>query len=240
MPLPMASSPPLEPVALAASGPGLARVLEPEVMDSELEALDYDQMDHREVNARFVDDLTSLSADLTRVLDVGAGTAQIPIALCMRAPEAKVVAIDLAVHMLHLGSHNVERAGLAGVICLERRDAKALDLPDRSFTSVVSNSIVHHIPSPLDVLAEMVSVLLPSGWLFVRDLLRPTDDKTVRALVERYAQNENAHQKALFDASLRAALSLREIAELARRAGIDPAAVRTTSDRHWTLAWRKP
>ena len=240
MPVPMASSPPLEPVALAASGPALARVLEPEVMDSELEALDYDQMDHREVNARFVDDLTSLSADLTRVLDVGTGTAQIPVALCKRAPEAKVVAIDLAQHMLHLGSHNVERAGLAGVICLERRDAKALDLPDRSFTSVVSNSIVHHIPSPLEVLVEMVRVLLPSGWLFVRDLLRPSDDKTVRALVERYAQNENAHQKALFDASLRAALSLREIAELARRAGVDPAAVRATSDRHWTLAWRKP
>ena len=101
-------------------------------MDSELEALDYDQMDHREVNARFVDDLTSLSADLTQGPRRRRGTAQIPIALCKRAPEAKVVAIDLAQHMLRLGSHNVERAGFAGVICLERRDAKALDLPDRA------------------------------------------------------------------------------------------------------------
>jgi ubiquinone/menaquinone biosynthesis C-methylase UbiE len=209
-------------------------------MDSELEALDYDQMDHREVNDRFVADLTSLPADLTRVLDVGAGTAQIPIALCKRAPEARVVAIDLAQHMLRLGSQNVERAGLAGVICLECRDAKAIHLPDASFTSVVSNSIVHHIPSPLDALIEMVRVLAPSGWLFVRDLLRPPDDKTVRALVDRYAKNENAHQRALFEASLRAALSSSEMAELVRGAGIDPACVRSTSDRHWTLAWRKP
>jgi ubiquinone/menaquinone biosynthesis C-methylase UbiE len=240
MPVPMASSPPARPVAPVLSGPALARVLEPEVMDTELEASDYDQMDHREVNARFVDDLTSLSVDLTRVLDVGTGTAQIAVALCKRARGAKVVAIDLAHHMLRLGSHNVERAGLAGVISLEHRDAKALDLPDASFTCIMSNSIVHHIPSPLGALVEMVRVLAPSGWLFVRDLLRPPDDVTVMALVERYAKNENAHQKALFEASLRAALSSGEMADLARRAGIDPASVSQTSDRHWTLAWRKP
>ena len=35
----------------------LARVLEPEVMDSTDEARDYDAMDHGEVNRRFVDDL---------------------------------------------------------------------------------------------------------------------------------------------------------------------------------------
>jgi len=239
MPVPMASSPPAQPIAPAAPGPVLARVLEPEVMDSALEARDYDQMDHREVNARFVDDLTSLPADLSMVLDVGTGTAQIPVALCTRAEGARVVAIDLARHMLRLGSRNVERAGLAGVISLECRDAKALDWPNAIFTSVVSNSIVHHIPSPLDVLVEMVRVLMPEGWLFVRDLLRPADDASVISLVERHARNENAHQKALFEASLRAALSLSEMAELARRAGIDPAGVSRTSDRHWTLAWRK-
>ena len=195
-------------------------------MDSELEARDYDQMDYREVNARFVDDLMSLP-HLTRALDVGTGTAQIPIALCRRAPEAKVVAIDLARHMLHLGAFNVERAGLAGVISLEERDAKALGLPDASFTSVVSNSIVHHIPSPAGALAEMVRVLEPSGWLFVRDLLRPSDDETVTMLVERYTKNESARQKALFEASLRAALSLAEVIEVAKQA-LDPASISRT------------
>ena len=33
----------------------LPRVLEPEVMDSPEEALDYDEMDHGEVNRQFVD-----------------------------------------------------------------------------------------------------------------------------------------------------------------------------------------
>jgi ubiquinone/menaquinone biosynthesis C-methylase UbiE len=220
--------------------PALERVLEPEVMDTELEARDYDRMDHREVNRRFVDDLMSLPGDVTKVLDVGTGTAQIPIELCERVLGARVIGVDLAAHMLRLASRNVERAGLAGVILLEARDAKALGLPDASFTSVISNSIVHHIPSPLEALREMARVLAPTGWLFVRDLLRPTDAGAVLSLVETYAKNENTHQRSLFEASLRAALSLHEIAELARSAGIDPSSVVRTSDRHWTLAWRKP
>jgi len=35
----------------------LARILEPEVMDSPDDAADYNSMDHREVNQRFVTDL---------------------------------------------------------------------------------------------------------------------------------------------------------------------------------------
>jgi methylase of polypeptide subunit release factors len=67
-------------------------------------------MDHAEVNRRFVDDfLTALkSAGLTtsnrscRVLDIGTGTAQIPIELVRRARETnfalplEITAVDLA------------------------------------------------------------------------------------------------------------------------------------------------
>ena len=91
----------------------MERVLEPEVMDSADEAADYDAMDHAEVNARFCEDLLALRAPLpSPVLDVGTGTARIPIELCTRAPEVSIVAIDLADHMLALAASNVARAGL--------------------------------------------------------------------------------------------------------------------------------
>ena len=60
---------------------------------------------------------------------------------------------------------------------------------------------------------------------------------------------ENARLKALYyDAHLGAtlqqrhpsALTVAEVAEMARDAGMAPGAVRMTSDRHWTLAFRKP
>lgn len=216
----------------------LTRVLEPEAMDSEEEASDYDAMDHSAVNERFCEDLLALEPGLDRTLDVGTGTARIPIELCRRAPSARVLAIDLADSMLALGARNVEARGLTQVITLLHADAKSLPHPDDTFACVVSNSIIHHIPDPGPVFGEILRVLSPLGVLFVRDLLRPENDEAVAALVARYAAGETPRQRVLFEASLRAALTLDEVRAIARAHGVPEGAVTQTSDRHWTLAWR--
>ncbi|HVY46454.1 MAG TPA: class I SAM-dependent methyltransferase [Minicystis sp.] len=217
----------------------LVRVLEPEVMDSEEEAKDYDAMDHAVVNARFCVDVLALDPSLDRVLDVGTGTAQIPIELVRRAPAARVVGVDLADAMLRLAEDNVIAAGAGDAISLERADAKSLPYAAGSFTAVVSNTILHHIPDAEAALREMLRVLGRGGLLFVRDLVRPEDDAAVAQLVETYALGQNERQRALFEASLRAAFTLAEVREMARRLGVPEGAVRMTSDRHWTLSYRK-
>lgn len=219
----------------------LSRVLEPEVMDSPQEAIDYDAMDHSTVNRIFVEDFLQvwrqkLGAATGEVLDLGTGTAQIPIALLAREPGFHVVGIDLAESMLSLGRRNAAVAGFARQIQLECVDAKRLPYAAGRFAAVMSNSIVHHIPEPGEVLAEACRVLRPGGALFVRDLLRPDDDESVRHLVETYAAGANEHQRQLFEASLRAALSLEEVRGLVAGLGYDAQQVRQTSDRHWTWA----
>ncbi|MGD9721030.1 MAG: class I SAM-dependent methyltransferase [Pirellulales bacterium] len=217
----------------------LERVLEPEVMDSAEDAHDYDAMDHAEVNRRFVGDFlaarqrVALPADAP-VLDIGTGTAQIPIELCTREPRARVVAVDLAAHMLRVAAENVARARLADRITLEHIDAKGLPYVDGHFAAVMSNSIVHHVPEPKRVLAEMLRVTRSGGLVFVRDLARPLDENQVRHLVDSYAAGCNAHQRQLFDDSLRAALSVEEIQALVVELGYAAETVAATSDRHWT------
>jgi ubiquinone/menaquinone biosynthesis C-methylase UbiE len=212
----------------------LPRVLEPEVMDSAEEARDYDAMDHAAVNAIFVSDFRAAWDGVSPVLDVGTGTAQIPIEFCRAVPAVRVVGVDAAESMLGVGRDNLARAGLVGRVELKLADAKALPFADGSFAAVMSNSIVHHIPDPGAVLAEMVRVLRPGGLVFVRDLLRPADEPALATLVNLYAAGANDHQRRLFADSLRAALTLAEIRDLVARLGHDPAAVRQTSDRHWT------
>jgi ubiquinone/menaquinone biosynthesis C-methylase UbiE len=151
-----------------------------------------------------------------------------------------VLAIDLALSMLRIGARNVEREALSGVIMLALADAKELGAQALSFSAVVSNSIIHHIPEPSTALKEMARVLAPGGLLFVRDLLRPEDETAVRSIVETYARDESPRQRALFDASLRAALSLDEVRALCETTGIHKDAVRQTSDRHFTIVWRRP
>jgi ubiquinone/menaquinone biosynthesis C-methylase UbiE len=217
----------------------LPRVLEPEVMDSPGEARDYDAMDHSQVNRVFVADFLSFWDRQGPILDVGTGTAQIPIELCRQVSEVQIVAIDLAKHMLQVGRQNVRRAGFQDRLCLECQDAKQLPYPSDSFAAVMSNSIVHHISDPETVLAEMVRVVKLGGTLFVRDLLRPDNDDMVRSLVVTYAGNANGHQQQMFEDSLRAALSLSEIQSMVKGLGFRTETVRQATDRHWTWQGRK-
>lgn len=217
----------------------LQRVLEPEVMDTPEEARAYNAMDHSEVNRRFVDDFLSGGPVTGEILDLGAGTALIPIELCQRDADARVLAIDLSVSMLDLARGNIEMASLMSQIMLDRVDGKGLPYADGRFAAVMSNSIVHHIPEPLAVLQEAWRVLAPGGLVFIRDLLRPEDDASVQDLVDTYAAAATAHQRQMFDDSLRAALSLDEIRQLIGAVGSSPDSVQPTSDRHWTWRARK-
>lgn len=231
----------------------LQRILEPEVMDSEQEAREYDAMDHSEVNRLLVEDLASFlgqrpawmeqlradSVDGLKILDVGTGTALIPIELCQRFPGARVLGIDMALSMLDLGRYNIEAASLSERIQLDRVDAKAMGYDTGAFDVVFSNSIVHHIPEPAGCLAEMDRVLRAGGAMMVRDLARPADLSTLDRLVTTYAGQETEYSRKLFRDSLHAALTLDEIRDLVQELGYDRDSVQLTSDRHWTWsAWK--
>jgi ubiquinone/menaquinone biosynthesis C-methylase UbiE len=218
----------------------LLRQLEPEVMDTAEEARDYDAMDHLLVNRAFVGDFLDLWDGRGTVLDVGTGTAQIPVELCRQHATVRVVAVDLAAEMLQVARDHVERLGLGRRVTLERADAKELPFPNGEFAAVISNSIVHHIPEPRKVLAEIVRVVRPGGTLFVRDLLRPPDEAALQALVATHAGGATEHQKKMFADSLRAALTLREVCELVSSLDLDTRTVRHTSDRHWTWSASQP
>lgn len=218
----------------------LDRVLEPEVMDTAEDAADYDAMDHAAVNRAFAADLLAFAGAVdSPLLDAGTGTALIPIELCRLIPTLDVVAVDAAAEMRAVARRNVDRTGLAGRIRVERSAAQTLPFADGCFPAVVSNSLIHHVPDPAPVLAEMVRVCRLGGVLFVRDLVRPDSETALAVLVATYAGDANPHQRRLFADSLRAALTLDEIRAHVGRLGFDAATVSLTSDRHWTWAARR-
>jgi ubiquinone/menaquinone biosynthesis C-methylase UbiE len=213
-------------------------------MDTWDDVIHYDQMDHSAVNAAFVADLLCFHGPCRggEYLDVGTGTARIPIALAQADPVARILAVDLSPNMLTRARENISGANLDGRIRCQLGDVKALSPGpgDSLFEVVCSNTIVHHIPDPLAALAAMRDRVAPGGTLFVRDLARPESVSDVARLVIFYAGSEAPRARDLFEASLHAALTLEEIRELQQRIGIPPEAVEMTSDRHWTIRWRRP
>lgn len=213
----------------------MERVLEPEVMDTWEEAVEYDSMDFVEVNTAFAERAIALGpTSAAAVLDAGTGTARIPIAIAQRKPDWNIIAIDLSENMLEIGGRNVAAAGLQRQIQLARVDAKQLPYDTGQFDFVISNSIVHHLPDPLPCFRELNRVLKPGGGIFLRDLLRPEDELTRDRLVELYAADCNIHQKQLFRDSLHAAFTLEEVRQMAEEAGLADLKIYPSSDRHWT------
>lgn len=226
----------------------LSRVLEPEVMDTVEEAVDYDSMDHGDVNCRFVDDLlagwrhddSSRSVSGCLVTDLGTGTALIPLKIFQREPGiGKTIACDLSMEMLKIADRHIQKAGAA---CIQTLfcDCKQLPIADGSQDMVISNSIVHHIPEPEHVLREAIRILKPGGLLFVRDLMRPETNERVEYFVQTYTGNDNADQQQLFRQSLHAALSVEEVSALLSELNVPTDCVAANSDRHWTICYRSP
>lgn len=219
----------------------LPRILEPEVMDTEEEARDYDAMDHGDVNRVFAHDFfvfAGTTSSQQRLLDVGTGTARIPLELCRQNPHVHVTGADLAAHMLAVARENVLRSDVAARIELTLVDAKSLPFADGAFDAVVSNSIVHHIPEPAVAFREMLRVA--SRALFVRDLLRPEDEAELGRLLDLHGgapkDERQRRQVLLLEASLRAALTVAEVRAMVAPLGVPADAVQRTSDRHFTLA----
>jgi ubiquinone/menaquinone biosynthesis C-methylase UbiE len=213
----------------------LERVLEPEVMDTEEEAIEYDAMDFTEVNTAFAQEVVAHGPEEHGIiLDAGTGPGLIPVLLCQMRPQWQVIAIDMAQSMLKIASRHVLEAGLESSIRLELVDAKQLPYKDGQFDMVISNSLVHHIPDPLPFFSELKRVLKPNGGIFIRDLLRPAEEATMNALVESIGVEYNAHQKKLFRDSLHAALTLDEVNQLLSQVGLEAVKAYQSSDRHWT------
>jgi ubiquinone/menaquinone biosynthesis C-methylase UbiE len=213
----------------------MERVLEPEVMDSLEEAIEYDAMDFVEINQSFAEEAIALGPkEQAKVLDAGTGPGRIPILLCQMRPQWEVFAVDLAQSMLRIASQHIQEAGLQQQIRLELVDVKNLPYEDGQFDLIVSNSLVHHLPEPFTFFSELKRVLKPNGGVFIRDLFRPADEATMDALVNSVGTEYDSQQKKLFRDSLHAALTLDEVNQLISQVGLKGVNVYQSSDRHWT------
>ena len=213
----------------------MERILEPEVMDSLTEAIEYDAMDFTEVNTDFALKAIALGPpEQGIVLDAGTGPGRIPVIISQMRSQWQIIAIDAAQSMLEVATQHVQQANLQSSISLELVDAKSLPYEDGHFDMIISNSLVHHLPDPLPFFKELKRVVKSNGGIFIRDLFRPANAEIMNALVDSIGEEYDEYQKKLFRDSLNAALTLDEVNDLISQVGLQQVKVYQTSDRHWT------
>jgi len=219
----------------------MERILEPELMDDEGQALAYAQADFVEVNRGFVDRFRTAFPDLarSRVIDLGCGPADIPIRLVRLLPALGVTAVDASAAMVRLAREAVHGSGLDASVRLVRARFPALPFASGTFHAVIANSLLHHIPEPGVFWREVQRVGRPRAGVLVMDLCRPDSPSHARDIVETYAGGESPLLKRDFYNSLRAAFTPGEVArQLARQ--LPQLTCRVVSDRHWVVSGRLP
>jgi len=212
----------------------IARILEPEVMDTADEAAAYDTMDHTAPNAAFVQRLIDLGAR-GDMLDIGTGPGHIPILVCDAITECHIVGVDLSQHMLTHARRHLAGSPHGERIEYRLGDAKGLPFDDAAFDTVFSNTILHHIPDPRPFIADAWRVLRPGGALLIRDLFRPDSETALANIVELYTVGETPQQRQLFADSLRAALTPDELRELVTSPNMAGVEVMIDTDRHVSI-----
>jgi len=215
----------------------MPRVLEPELMEDEAQALAYARADFAEGNQGFVDRFIATFPEITRghVVDLGCGPADIPIRLARALPDIRITAVDGSKAMLDLAQQAVAEAGLDNRIRLVHAKLPEFQLPPHSFDAVISNSLLHHLLDPHVFWKEVRRLGRPNAAVLIMDLFRFNSPEEAKAYVERVAANEGPLLKEDFYNSLLAAFTLDEVrAQLAD--GLHHLDCRIISDRHWLAA----
>jgi ubiquinone/menaquinone biosynthesis C-methylase UbiE len=215
------------------------RVLEPELMDDLEQALAYAKADFEEENQGFVNRFLGYYPDWTdgHILDLGCGPADIPIRLARALPACRVTGVDGSPAMIRLAEQAVKDAGLGDRITLRCDRFQSLS-PAEPADAAVSNSLLHHVPNPLQFWFWLKKLVKPGSYVLVMDLLRPESPETAQAIVDLYAGGEPAVLRRDFYNSLLAAFTEDEVAAQLAEMNLSRLLIDVPDDRHWVVGGR--
>ena len=216
------------------------RVLEPELMDDPEQAQVYASANFSEENQGFVDRfLQAYGHELenAHIVDLGCGPGDIPIRLVNAHPTLRVTGIDASQPMIDLAQKAVHEAGLA-----ERIELRCERFQDVTFSSpadaIISNSLAHHVPNPLQFWYIIKTMAKPGAPVLVMDLIRPESTEDAQALVDQYASDEPVQLQKDFYNSLLAAFTEDDVAAHLAELNLSRLLIDVPDDRHWIVEGR--
>ncbi len=212
------------------------RTLEPEVMDDPEQALVYAQADFEKENQGFVDRFREYFPDFSdgHALDLGCGPGDIPIRFAQAFPACRITGVDASAPMVRLAEEAVQKAGLSDRItfrCERFQDLAGTNIVE----AAISNSLLHHVPNPLQFWHKLRLTVKPGSPVLVMDLFRPDSPEEAQAIVDRYASGAPDLLRRDFYNSLLAAFTEDEIASQLARMNLTRLLIDVPDDRHWVV-----
>ena len=215
----------------------MPRVLEPELMDDPEQALVYARADFEKENQGFVDRFREYFPEFTEghILDLGCGPGDIPIRFAQAFPSCRITGVDASEPMIGLADVAAKQAGLADRITFRCERFQAVSLIEPG-DAAVSNSLLHHVPNPLQFWYRLRQLVRPGSPVLVMDLLRPDSPEEAQDIVDRYAAKEPEILRCDFYHSLLAAFTEDEVAAQLAELNLSRLIIDVVDDRHWVVS----
>jgi ubiquinone/menaquinone biosynthesis C-methylase UbiE len=166
------------------------------------------------------------------VLDVATGSADLPEALCKAHARCRVVGLDNHASTLDFARRMVRDSRIE----LVTGDAMNLPFEDRSMDCVTSTLFLHHLPEELIVTALKEMKRVSRGKIVIADLIR---SKRAYAWITLFTMGSSKMIRHDARASVRHALTMKEMMVLCERAGLSGAVITRTFGHRMLVEWRR-
>ena len=215
----------------------MKRTLEPELMDDPEQALAYARADFEKENQGFIDRFREYFPEFTEghILDLGCGPGDIPLRFARALPLCRITGVDASEPMIRLAGAAVKQAGLVDRIAFRCERFQAVSLAELA-DAAVSNSLLHHVPNPLQLWYRLRQVVKSGSPVLVMDLLRPDSPEEAQAIVDRHAAQEPEILRRDFYRSLLASFTEDEVAAQLAEMNMSRLMIDVVDDRHWVVS----
>jgi trans-aconitate methyltransferase len=218
----------------------MQRVCEPELMEEPVQAQAYAEADFSATDQAVITRIERLFPGGLgeRIIDLGCGPGNISFRLAARYPTSAVLGLDGAPAMLAFATDRLDRQPQPSRLRFHLAVLPCSDLPEKAFSAVVSNSLLHHLHDP-QVLWSAVRQLGAAGAaVYVKDLRRPPSEAAAQALLATHLAGAPAVLQHDYLHSLRAAFTPDEVREQLRKAELPGLRVSAVEDRYLEVAGR--
>jgi demethylmenaquinone methyltransferase/2-methoxy-6-polyprenyl-1,4-benzoquinol methylase len=113
--------------------------------------------------------------DMSLILDMATGTAEVAIEICRRHRGAKVVGVDFSPRMIAIGKKKVSSRDLADRIHLSLGDGRRLPVKSGCFDAATIAFGIRNIEERHQALAEFNRILKRGGQLLIMEFDMPDD-----------------------------------------------------------------
>lgn len=213
----------------------MQRIPEPELMDDPAQAAAYAAADFAEPHNMFVEKFREIYPGIEvtgKVMDLGCGPADVSIRFAKAYPDCLVDGVDGAKAMLQEGTRRLKRENLADRIHLIQGLIPDIDVPEKQYSVIISNSLLHHLHDPAVLWRCIKNYSHDRTIIFVMDLMRPYTMQEAKELVNTYSDAEPLILKQDFYNSLCAAFTPGEVQAQLNTASLGQLNIKAISDRH--------